>query len=74
MWLDMQGNELKALEGAQTLLPTVKALFIEVNLVERYEGNPSFNQLQDFLARFNFKALQKDMPKHNKINVLFVHN
>lgn len=72
MWLDMQGNELKALEGARTLLPQVQALFIEVNLVERYENCPSFSQINAFLTQFNFKALQRDAPKHNKINVLFV--
>ena len=72
MWLDMQGNELKALEGARSLLFKIQALFIEVNLVERYENCPSFTQIYSFLQHYNFIAIQRDMPKHNKINVLFV--
>ena len=72
LWFDMQGSELKALQGAQTVLPTTRVIFIEINLRERYTSNPTFDTITDFLAQFNFKPIQKDAPRHQKINVLFV--
>ena len=71
LWFDMQGSELNALQGAQKILPTVQVIFIEVNLTERYTQNPTFDEIAQFLYNFGLKPLQKDAPKHNKINVLF---
>jgi FkbM family methyltransferase len=71
LWLDVQGNELKVLEASTTLLTNTKALLIEINLIERYQSNPSFDDIEDFVIQYNFKALLRDTTKHNKTNVLF---
>jgi hypothetical protein len=72
MWLDMQGAELTVLQTAAPVLPTVKALLIEISTQERFENNPTANDFIVFLARYNFKPVQQDIPKHGKINILFV--
>lgn len=47
--LDLQGAELKALEGARTILPGVKAILCEVNFVPRYDGCALFHQVTELL-------------------------
>jgi len=50
MKLDVQGAELKVLNGCLGFLDRVKAVIVEVNLVNVYVGQPSFAQLAEFLA------------------------
>lgn len=52
--LDLQGNELKALKGAQETLKNCKALLTEVNFRERYQGCTQFNELHSFLVEHGF--------------------
>jgi FkbM family methyltransferase len=70
MWLDMQGYELKVIERSQ-LFSTVQCVLIEVSLTERFKGNPLYEPLLTWFETNGFKALQQDIPKHNKINILF---
>lgn len=72
LWLDMQGSELSALEGAQSLISQVSALVIEANLTERFKGAPSYDDILSWGQRHSFTALLQDAPKHNKVNILFV--
>lgn len=63
MWLDLQGVELKALQGALSILPTVKVILIEVNLTERYEGIPLYDQIKTWLQGQGF-TLDQDAFHH----------
>lgn len=72
MWLDMQGAELKALQAGLSILKTVKAIFIEASLTERFENNPLYDQVKNWIESQGFIAIQEDIPKHNKINIFFV--
>ncbi len=72
LWLDMQGGELAALEGAQNLIPQLSALVVEVNLTERFKGAPTYEEILAWAYRNSFKAVLQDIPKHNKVNILLV--
>lgn len=72
LWLDMQGGELAALEGAQKLIKTASALVIEINLTERFKGAPSYEAILAWAQENSFKPLLQDEPKHNKVNLLLV--
>lgn len=74
IWLDVQGYELEALKGAKKLLPSVKALFIEVNLTERYKGAPLYDEVTTWIESHGFTGIAQDAEKHQKVNVLFVRN
>lgn len=52
--MDIQGAELMALRGAETLLNQVKALQIEVNYQQLYEGCALITDLDEFLSRYGF--------------------
>lgn len=64
MNLDIQGAELKALQGATELLPHIKAIYTEVNERELYKGCAFVNQLDEFLMKYNFKRVATQMT-HN---------
>lgn len=71
IWLDAQGSELAILQGAKDLLTNVFAAYVEVNLVERYRGAPTEQELIDYCAQFGLVCSDRDQPKHGKRNLLF---
>lgn len=74
MWLDMEGNELNALKGGLNILPTVKAIFTEVNFQEFWDGAVQYNTLKLWLEQQNFKEVWTDIKDGWNGNVLFVKN
>lgn len=50
--MDIQGGELKALQGARTVLQHIKFLVTEVALVELYEGAPMEAELLQYLQAY----------------------
>ena len=53
--LDIQGSELKALMGAQSLLANCKWIYTEVNKVEIYEGCCLVEDLDKYLSDLGFR-------------------
>jgi len=52
--IDVQGYELKVLQGAVDTLPHIKYIIAEVNRDEVYEGCPMVEEIDEFLKSFNF--------------------
>jgi FkbM family methyltransferase len=52
--LDLQGNELPALQGGKNALAGCKAVLVEVNFRERYAGCTRFEDLFAFLQGIGF--------------------
>jgi FkbM family methyltransferase len=71
MWLDMQGAELLALKSGMAVLKSVKALVTEVNLTQRFKNVPSYEEVVSWLSSQGLTLIQQDIPKHNKVNLLF---
>jgi len=53
--LDVQGAELMALEGAKTILPTVKLVLMEVALVPYYADCPLFDEVEAYMQAEGFE-------------------
>lgn len=51
---DTQGYDLNVLKGAVKTLSTVGFVYIEMNLIEMYEGQASFDDLYRFLSDHGF--------------------
>lgn len=64
LWLDMQGNELAALQGAHSLLRTVSFLYVEVNFIEAYEKQPSAIEVNDWIIREGFTPIARDFQEN----------
>jgi len=72
LWLDLQGAELKALHGAETLLRNVKAIFTEVSLIETYNDVPLYDEVKSFLSDRGFRIAKEYLPYKDMGNVFFV--
>lgn len=73
IWLDAQGAELTILQGASKSLRNTKLLFLEANIVERYEDAVLYDELKNWLLEHNFIQLAADEEiKNNRFNVLFI--
>ena len=52
--LDVQGAELMVLEGAGIFLEKIKLIWLEVETVELYNGQPLKNDVEQFMAKAKF--------------------
>ena len=57
LWMDIQGAELMALEGAGDRLEDVKLIHTEVEFVEIYAGQPLFPRVKEWLETRGFAFL-----------------
>lgn len=55
-WLDMQGAELAALQGAGALLDQLQAIVLEASFVEFYDGCPLWPDVRDWLQVRGFRV------------------
>jgi FkbM family methyltransferase len=56
--LDLQGNELYALQGMEELLKTtIDVVYSEINIHEVYKNIPLFSDVDKYLKNFDFKCI-----------------
>jgi len=53
--LDLQGYELKALQGADRLLRNISIVYLEISFVELYEGQGLFCDISRYLTEKGFR-------------------
>lgn len=54
MWLDLQGHELAVMKAAPKVLKTVTALYLELNFIQAYEGQPCSQELHEWVLNQGF--------------------
>ena len=62
VWMDLQGAELKAIQGMGELLKNIKILYTEVEFKPMYLGQPLFGEIDQFLRAHDFRL-------HGKFNL-----
>ena len=72
MWLDLQGMELKALQGAETLLKTVSSVYLEASTKELYEGAANYADAERWMRSRGFIPKYVAIPKDGHGNALFI--
>jgi FkbM family methyltransferase len=70
--LDIQGAELKALQGATNILPHIKAIYTEVNEKELYKDCALMHQIDAFLNSYGFKRVATQMTQHGWGDALYM--
>ena len=72
--LDVQGAELKALHGAQRVLKTATAVYLEVSFVSIYKNCPLFGEIDSFMKSHGYdrRALYPSDQPHNWGDALYV--
>jgi len=73
MWLDMQGHEMAALEGATRLLPDVSAIHMEVSNVRLYDSAPLYPEVKRRMRDWGFTPRIEAFFRVSG-NVLFVRS
>jgi FkbM family methyltransferase len=53
--LDIEGYELEAIKGAESLLPTIKIIACEIQFVERFDGSPLFSDIINYISEYDFR-------------------
>lgn len=69
---DIQGAELMALKGAGDIIHTASAIYLEVNEKELYKGCGLINELDVFMASYNFTRVLTEMTIHGWGDALYV--
>lgn len=75
MWLDMQGHELAVLKASPRILKTITALYVELNFIQAYEGQPSALELHEWVLSqgFTLKGTDyKQNPTHFFGNHIYI--
>jgi FkbM family methyltransferase len=62
VWMDLQGAELKAMQGMGELLKNIRILYTEVEFKPMYLGQPLFAEIDQFLRAHGFRL-------HGKFNL-----
>lgn len=73
LWLDMEGNELNALQGALNILKTVKLIYTEVNLQTFWNGCVLYHELKAWMNKQGFSEIWADITPDWHGNVLFIN-
>ena len=65
--IDVQGNEIEVLKGAEALLKSrkIKLIFTEISVALNYSGQTEMDELIKFLKDYNFKIFNFFKMKHN---------
>ena len=58
--IDVQGYELEVFKGAEKVLPYIDYIYGECNRAELYEGCVQINELDEYLAKFDFQRVAVD--------------
>jgi FkbM family methyltransferase len=72
--IDVQGAELKVLQGCGKLLDRIQSIYIEVNFVSLYEGGAVFCETHAFLEEAGFKLGFMQEFRRNEMGVLIYAN
>jgi FkbM family methyltransferase len=60
LWLDLQGNELSALQSMQSHLSQVQYIYTEVNFIEAYECQGNYQEIEKLLKKYAFEPIAQD--------------
>jgi FkbM family methyltransferase len=72
IWMDVQGNELNVLRGAEDSLQSVKVIYTEAGVIPYYEGHTLKTDIIKYLADFGFEVLDDKLDWTHEANVIFI--
>lgn len=73
LWLDMEGNELNALKGAQKYLDEVTLIYTEVNIQRFWKGCVLYEELKEWLEEQGFTEIWSEINPNWQGNALFLN-
>lgn len=74
MIMDLQGSELRALQGASKIMPHINAVVAEVSCIELYEGAPLETDVDTFLYDQGFEKVVTSYTEYQWGETLYVRS
>lgn len=71
---DIQGAELMALNGSTKSIENVKIIYLEVNVKELYINCPLINDIDVFLAKYNFTRVAQRITIHGWGDAIYIRS
>jgi FkbM family methyltransferase len=71
---DIQGAELMALKGATKYIQSAQVIYAEVNEKELYVNCGLIQDIDEFLAKHNFKRVITNMTRHGWGDAIYIKN
>lgn len=71
--MDVQGAELEVLKGGLNMLPKINAVWLEVERVSLYEGQPLKDEIESFFKKHDFTCVISDL-NHISGDQLWIKN
>lgn len=72
--LDVQGAELKVLEGAGTLMEKIKSVWMEVEIVSLYKEQPLRDEVESFMAENGFvRMIEHEAMANIYVDQLYIN-
>ena len=71
---DIQGAELMALKGSKSAINYANAIYLEVNEEEVYKGCALISEIDEYLAKYNFKRVLTKMTEFHWGDALYIKN
>jgi FkbM family methyltransferase len=72
--MDVQGAELLVLQGMSDLISAFKAIYLEVNEIELYEGCALLPQVDEYLTLHGFTRVEIKMTSHGWGDAFYIKN
>lgn len=74
LWLDMQGGELAAMQGAGDLMNTCRVIYTEVQFKPQYKNAPVFDDMKHWLASRGLYLVAHEISDENFGNAIFARD
>ena len=77
IWLDLQGHELAVLQGCPNILKKAQLIYLEVNFIQAYENQPSYQEINAWMENQGFRPIARDFDDNHQWffgNVLYSRN
>lgn len=74
LYMNIQGSELKALEGAKQTLTHLDSIYLEKNLTARYEDCPDSSAIDEYLVERDFVSAWEYVMPHYETSYEFYLN
>lgn len=63
LWLDIQGHELATLQASPNIFSTITLIYLEINFIEAYEGQESYETTQKWFIEQGFEPIAQDFDQ-----------
>jgi FkbM family methyltransferase len=70
LWMDSQSTELEILKNSGNILQSVRAIHLEVSLIELYENSPLYSEVKQYLEENGFFVSAEFFDEASEVGIM----